>query len=167
MVGERDGRIGSATPVKILRVLTGTLGLVLATAAPCRAVDLDQLTVVTLARDGSWGVATAGSQGQALAAAIGDCRAMSGPRSDCGAQFLTTRGGWVIANLCGDHKIMVGADSREAAEQAARLREADLRHRDVPNLPPCVHMLTVDSRGAVQTRPTAPPHQLDAQKKPR
>jgi hypothetical protein len=66
---------------------------------------LDELTVATMARDGSWGVATAGSQGQAIAAAIRDCQAMAAAPSDCGSQFVTTRGGWVIANLCRDHKI--------------------------------------------------------------
>jgi hypothetical protein len=60
------------------------LGL-LASVNPARALDLDKLTVVTMAPDGSWGVATAGSHGPAIAAAIRDCRAMAGAQSDCGA----------------------------------------------------------------------------------
>jgi hypothetical protein len=91
------------------------------------AVDLDELTVVTLARDGSWGVATAASQGPAIAGAIRDCRAMAGGANDCGAQFATTRGGWVVAKLCGDHKIIVTAETRQAADQAALARELALK----------------------------------------
>src|SRR5262245_17798468 len=63
---------------------------ILVTGIPARA--LDDLT--QLARDGSWGVATAGSQGPAIAAAIRDCRVRAAAPSDCGAQFITARGDW-------------------------------------------------------------------------
>ena len=130
-----------------LRLLIVALCILLGPTFPVAAVDLDELTVVTLARDGSWGVATAGSQGQALATAIRDCQAMAAAPNDCGAQFTTTRGGWVIANLCGDHKILVAAQTREAAEWAAILRETELKRLYVPDLPPCRRVLTVDPRG--------------------
>jgi hypothetical protein len=133
----------------VLRAAISILGALLATI-PTRAVDLDDLTVVTLARDGSGGVARAGSQGQAIAAAIRDCRAMASTPNDCGAQSTTTRGDWVIANLCGDHKIIVAAKTREAAEQAASIRETDLKRLHAPGLPPCTRVLTVDPGGALQ-----------------
>src|SRR5262245_41406992 len=82
------------------------LGTLIAMPMTASAVDLDELTVVTLSQDGSWGVAAA-SQGPAIAAAIRDCRTMADGPSDCGAQLATTRGGWVVAKLCGDHKIIV------------------------------------------------------------
>jgi hypothetical protein len=115
--------------VVVAAALIAALGLLLpwSVAIPVGAVDLDELTVVTMARDGSWGVATAGSQGPAIGAAIRDCRAMAGGPSDCGAQFITTRGGWVVATLCGDNKIIVGAETRQAAEQAALVRELSFR----------------------------------------
>jgi hypothetical protein len=97
-------------------------GTLIAKPIAATAVDLDELTVVTLARDGSWGVATAASQGPAIAGAIRDCRAMAGGPSDCGAQFATTRGGWIVAKLCGEHKILVTAETRQAAGQAALAR---------------------------------------------
>ena len=125
---------------------------------PAKAVDLDELTVVTLARDGSWGVAAAGSQGQAIAAAIRDCRAMAAAPSDCGAQIITTRADWVIANLCGSHKVMVTGKTRAGAEQAALLREMELKQLYVPDLPPCRRVLTVDPRGAVFPGQGAPTH---------
>ncbi len=115
----------------VIAALSAALWLLLplSVAVPAKAVDLDQLTVVTMARDGSWGVGTAGSQGPAIAAALHDCRTMAGGPSDCGAQFITTRGGWVIANLCDTHKIMVTAATREDAEQAALVREVFIKRR--------------------------------------
>ena len=139
----KDGKVAD------LRFWILASGMLLAAPTPTKAVDLDELTVVTLARDGSWGVATAGSQGPALAAAIRDCKAMAAAPSDCGAQFVTTRGGWVVANLCGDHKIIVTAETREAAEQAAILRETDVKRFHVPDMLPCRRILTVDPGGAV------------------
>src|SRR5262249_41534230 len=125
-------------------------------APPAPALDLDELTVVTLARDGSWGVATAGSQGPAIAAAIRDCHAMAAAaRSDCGAQFSTTRGGWVVATLCGDHKIIVAAETREAAEQAALAREMSLK-----SLYGCTRVVTVNPRGVVLPSQSSPVDQI-------
>jgi hypothetical protein len=138
------GRFGAGMA---LRCSIAAAGLLL--AAPASALDLDEpTTVVTLARNGAWGVAT-GSTGEAIAAAIRACRAMAAGPSDCGARFTTTRGGWVVANLCGDHQIIVSADSREAAAAAALDREAAVRRRHVPALPPCRHVLTVDPLGIV------------------
>ena len=133
----------------MLRISIASFSILLAGTMPAKAVDLDELTVVTVAGDGSWGVATAGSQGQAVAAAVHACRAMAGAPSDCGAQFVTTRGGWIIANLCGDHKIIVAAETREAAEQAALSREFDLKRLHAPDMPSCWRVLMVDPRGAV------------------
>jgi hypothetical protein len=138
------------------------LAVVPVLALPAVAVDLDELTVVTLARDGSWGVATGSSQGPAIAAAVRDCRAMAAAPTDCGAQFVTTRRGWVVAKLCGDHKIMVSAATREAAEQAALAREMSLKR-----LLACTRVLTVASGGVVLPGPSAPVSQVDARREER
>jgi hypothetical protein len=135
----------------VTAMLVAGLGLLLLLSLemPAKAVDLDELTVVTMAQDGSWGVATAGSQGPAIAAAIHDCRAMAGGPSDCGAQFITTRGGWVIAGLCGTHKMMAAAETRQDAEQAALVREIALKRFHGPDWPPCRRVLTVNPNGVV------------------
>jgi hypothetical protein len=137
--------------VAVVAVLIAAFGLLvlLSVTTPAKAVDLDDLTVVTMARDGSWGVATAGSQGLAIAAAIHDCRAMAGGPSDCGAQFVTMRGGWVIAKLCGAHKIMVTAQTREDAEQAALVREIVLKQLPGADWSPCRPVFTVNPVGVV------------------
>jgi hypothetical protein len=126
--------------------LSITMLAVLPVLAPsAAAIDLDhEMTVVTLARDGSWGVGMAPSQGLAIAAALRDCRAMAAAPTDCGAQFITTRGGWVVAKLCGDHKIMVSGETREAAEQVALAREMSLNR-----LYACTRVLTVGPGGVV------------------
>src|SRR5262245_2440991 len=142
-------RGGGKTAVTAALIAALVLALLLSVAIPAKAVDLDELTVVTMARDGAWGVATAGSQGPAIAAAIRACRAMAGGPSDCGAQFITTRGGWVIAGLCGTHKIMVAAETRQDAEQVALAREIVLKRLHGPDWSPCRRVLAVDSDGGV------------------
>jgi hypothetical protein len=142
---------GEGCRVAVLRSAIVVFGVLLMAVIPANAVDLDQLTVVTLARDGSWGVARAGSQGPAIAAAIRTCRAMAGTASDCGAQFTTVRSGWVIASLCGGRKIVVAAETREAAEQAMLLREYNLKPLHGPDMPPCRRVVTVNPTGATVT----------------
>jgi hypothetical protein len=146
-------RGGGKTAVTAALVAALGLLLLLSVAIPAKAVDLYGLTVVTMARDGSWGVATAGSTGEAIATAVRACRAMAGAPTDCGALFTATRGRWVLANLCGDHQIIVGAGTLEDAEATAREREIETRRTYVPDLPPCRRVLTVDPAGAVVTGP--------------
>src|SRR5262245_42029757 len=135
----------SAATVSLLALGTLIAGPIAATAA-----GLDELTVVTLAQDGSWGVATAASQGPAIAGAIRDCRAMAGGTTDCGAQFATTRGGWVVAKLCGNHKIIVTAETRQAADEAALVQELALKRLHV-----CTRVLTIGPHGVVLPAQTA------------
>jgi hypothetical protein len=104
-------------------------------------------TVVTLARNGSWGVASNLSQGQAIAAAMRDCKAMAASPSDCGALFTAARGGWIIAKRCGDHNVIVSGTSFADAEKAALYREIDLQISYVPDLPLCMHVVTVEPAG--------------------
>jgi hypothetical protein len=108
-------------------------------------------TVVTMARDGSWGIGIGPHIGQANAAAIRECRAMSSGRSDCGAEFAATRGGWIIGLRCDDYRILVAAKELKDAEAAALDREIDLKQLYVPDLPACHRVLTVDPRAAVTT----------------
>jgi hypothetical protein len=135
--------------VALMAILIAALGLLLllSLGISVKAVGLDEVTVVTMARDGSWGVGTAGSHGPAIAAAIRDCRAMSGGPSDCGAQFITSRGNWVIAGLCGSQKIFVTAATLEDVERAAMKREHKLNA--VSNAAPCKWILTVNPRDVV------------------
>jgi hypothetical protein len=112
--------------------------------------DLDWM-VVTMARDGSWGVGIDGHMAGANAAAIRECRAMSSGGSDCGAEFAATRGGWIIGLRCDDYRILVAGKELKEAETTAINREIDLKQLYVPDLPTCHRVLTVDPSGAVTT----------------
>jgi hypothetical protein len=131
--------------IKRILVLLGGLAM---GPLGCNASDHDW-TVVTLARNGAWGVASDPAQPQAIAEATRRCRAMAGPSNDCGAQFMAARAGWIVANLCGDHKLIATGSSRIDAEQEALNREISLQLFYVPHLPPCKRVVTVDPTGAI------------------
>jgi hypothetical protein len=63
------------TPPYSLLIAAIATGVLTFGPPAAKAVDLDEVTVITLSRDGSWGLATAASLGHAIAAAIRDCRA--------------------------------------------------------------------------------------------
>lgn len=164
----RLARIDAHANVNLALSLLSSLAIAAAGAtygpSAANALDLDEVTVVTLSRDGSWGVATATSLGPAIAAAIRDCRATAAMPSDCGAQFATTRGGWVVAMLCGDHKILVTAATREGTEEVALVRETKLSQLHTMGVPPCRRVLTVKPHGFVVPAQAPAGHQIDAQR---
>ena len=143
------GKVMSHSATVMVRAIAGLGSLaatLLADISPCVAWDNDW-TAVTLARDGSWGLGNERSQPEAIATAICNCRTVSGPQSDCGAQFTTANGGWTVASICGHHKIIATGINLAHAEQEAFNREIDLQHFYVPDLPPCRRVVTVDPAG--------------------
>jgi hypothetical protein len=131
-------------------LIAAFVGLMAAVVPAGAGEDLDW-TAVTVAADGSWGVATADSQSRAISAGIRNCRAMSIAGSDCGAEFTTIRSGWTLALRCGDYRILVAAKTLEDAEAAALNREIDLQLFHIPDLPPCRRVLTVGPGGTATT----------------
>jgi hypothetical protein len=121
----------------------------LLTIAPKCVAGEHDWTVVTLTRNGMWGVASDSSQSQAMSEAIRLCRATAGPSAGCGAQLTAAQDGWIIANLCGDHQVIATGSSLVDAEQKALNCEISLQLFYVPDLPPCKRILTVDSTGAI------------------
>ena len=130
-------------------VLILAFAAALAASLPAKRSTSGDWTVVTMARDGSWGVATASSLNHAIPAAIRDCRAMRGTPNGCGAQFEAIRTGWALGSLCGDHRIIATGSSLRDAEAAARQRETDVRRQYVPDLQPCRRVLIVEPGGFV------------------
>jgi hypothetical protein len=124
------------------------LSAVLMTADPLAAQGQAEWTLVTLARDGSWGVGTSELQGPAMASALRKCNAMS-QKSDCGAEFTAVRGGWTLGILCGDHRVLVAAKELVNADREAQLRECTLRTLYGETLPACWRIITVDPDGFV------------------
>jgi hypothetical protein len=134
-----------------MKQLQAFAAIIACLAMPALAIvpDQEDWTVVTMAPDGSWGAATELSVNQALVKAIGSCKAMSGTKIGCGAQFRAIQVGWIVASRCGDRNILVAARRLADAEWAARERETDLREHYAPDMPPCRRVLTVNPRGGV------------------
>jgi hypothetical protein len=123
---------------------------VLSTAAAAQAND-DDWTVVTLARNGAWGAATEMSITRAIAVAVADCKAMSADATDCGAMRTTIRGGWTVALLCGEHKIIAAEAELADAETAAMNREIHLHLHFGAEVPRCKRIVTIDPEGVIVT----------------
>jgi hypothetical protein len=131
-------------------------GLILLGAGSAASIELEGAsaadgagwTVATLARNGSWGVATETSLARAIGLAVGRCKAMSVAPSDCGAQFTTIRAGWTLALSCGEHKVLAAGKQLEEAWLAVQFR-LDLKLAYLPDLPPCRQVFKVDPAGVV------------------
>ena len=106
-------------------------------------------TVLTMAPDGAWGVATDVGVLEALARAISNCKAMSGAELGCGAQFTAVQAGWSLGIRCGNRNILIAENSLDDAEVRASWREFELRKLYAPDMPPCVVVVTVDPAGEV------------------
>jgi hypothetical protein len=132
------------------------LPAMLMAAVPLAAQGDTEWTVVTLARDGSWGVGTAERSGPAIASALRKCNAMS-RTSDCGAEFTAVRRGWTLGILCGDHRVLVAASDLATAEGKAQARESYLRTLYGEALPGCWRVMTVDPDGFVAASKVRPP----------
>ena len=107
------------------------------------------ITVVAIAPDGTWGVATEPTTGAAITNAIADCKKKYQSKIGCGSWITTIRGGWSIGKRCGNRSIFVAEGSLAEAEQAATNREVELRQLYAPDMPPCVRVMSVDPNGYV------------------
>jgi hypothetical protein len=114
---------------------------------PLVAQHEQEWTVVTLARDGSWGVGTSEHYGPALASALRKCEATSGGQSDCGAEVTAVRQGWTLGILCGDHRVLVAEADLTTAIMEAQARQMYLRDLYGDGLPACACVMWVDPRG--------------------
>ena len=123
---------------------------------------MHDFTVLTMAPDGSWGVATETFINRAIARAIDNCKAMSGTELGCGAYFTSIRAGWSLGICCGRENIVVGEKFLADAERRALRREAELRAHYAPNMPDCVRVVTVDPNGTIVTPPVGYTGQLPA-----
>jgi hypothetical protein len=132
-------------------MLTACFGLLLATSGPSAANEDRDCTVLTVARNGNWGIARAITQGEAIAGALQRCQAMTADESDCGAEFVAFRSGFALALMCGDYRIIVTANDFEEADSSARDRLIVLKELYGADFPVCQHLLRIDSNGALTT----------------
>ena len=130
---------------------TACLALLLGASDLTAAADENNWIVLTVARNGDWGIASARTQGEAIADAVLRCHAMTADESDCGAELVAFRSGSGLALLCGDHRVIVTANNSEEADSAAVVRLLVLRELYGSGFPACQHLLRIDSSGALTT----------------
>jgi hypothetical protein len=73
-------------------------------------------TVLTMAPDGSWGVATSIFIREAITGAMTDCMWMSGRKLGCGYMSKAGRGDWVLGVRCGSENILAASKILANAE---------------------------------------------------
>ena len=134
-----------------LRTLAACFALLLATSPLSAADEETTWTVVTVARNGNWGIARAITQGEAIAGALLRCQAMTPDESDCGAELVAFRSGLALGLMCGDDHVIVTANDPEEADRVALDRLLALRDLHGPDFPECRHLLRIDSHGALTT----------------
>lgn len=143
----------------VLVLLLVTVGRPLAETSypePLREWDNDW-TVLTMAPDGAWGVATEMDVIGALTSAVGDCRTRTPTVVGCGGQFVMFRAAWSLGVRCGDRNILIAEKNLDDAERRASWRAHELKKLYVPDLPPCNVVVTVDPAGRI-----VPPGKSDA-----
>jgi hypothetical protein len=133
------------------RLRTACFALFLAAPGLSAAAEETNWTVLTVARNGSWGIARAITQGEAISGALLGCQAMTADESDCGAEFVAFRSGLALALMCGDYRVIVTANDPAEADGFALDRLVVLRELYGPEFPVCQHLLQIDSHGALTT----------------
>jgi hypothetical protein len=101
------------------RLRTACLALLLAASGLSAAADETNWIVLTVARNGNWGIASARIRSEAIAGALDRCQAMTTDESDCGAERVAFKRGWALALKCGDHRVIVTASDTEEADSFA------------------------------------------------
>ncbi|HEV3490045.1 MAG TPA: hypothetical protein VG224_05510 [Reyranella sp.] len=142
---------GSVAQLAARRMLTACFVLFLATSPLSAADEETNWTVLTIARNGNWGIANARTQGEAIAGALLRCQTMTADESDCGAEFVAFRSGLALALMCGDYRVIVTANDSEEADSSALDRLLALRGLHGSDFPACQHLLQIDSSGALTT----------------
>ena len=107
---------------------------------------MHDFTVLTMF-DEAWGAATDPEINRAIARAIANCKAMSGPELGCGAYLTSIRAGWSLGIRCGRENIIVAEKDLAEAERRALRREVELRTHYVPDMPACFRVVTLDPSG--------------------
>ena len=122
-------------------------------------------TVLTIAPDGTWGVATEQFVNRAIANAIARCRAQSGQWLGCGAYLVSIQGGWALGLRCGGQNILASGATLAEAVEDARYREQLLRRHYQPEMASCRRIAVVDPEGTVMASgDDAAPFELTARR---
>ena len=133
------------------RILMACFAVLLAAPGLSAADEETNWTVLTVARNGNWGIARARTRSEAIAGALDRCQAMTADESDCGGELVAFRSGLALALMCGDHRVIVTANDSEEADSSALERLLALRELYGSDFPACRHLLRIDSYGVLTT----------------
>ena len=133
------------------RILMACFAVLLAAPGLSAADEETNWTVLTVARNGNWGIASARTRSEAIAGALDRCQAMTADESDCGGELVAFRSGLALALMCGDYRVIVAANDSEEADSSALERLLALRGLYGSDFPACKHLLRIDSHGALTT----------------
>ena len=133
------------------RLRTACLAFLLVASGLSAAAEDNNWIVLTVARNGNWGIASARTQGEAIAGAVFRCQAMTAGESDCGAELVAFKSGLAMALLCGDHRVIVTANDPAEADVFSLDRLVLLRELYGSDFPVCQHLLQIDAHGALTT----------------
>jgi hypothetical protein len=133
------------------RILMACFAVLLAAPGLSAADEETNWTVLTVARNGNWGIARARTRSEAIAGALDRCQAMTADESDCGGELVAFRSGLALALMCGDYRVIVAANDSEEADSSALERLLALRELYGSDFPACKHLLRIDSHGALTT----------------
>ena len=153
--------------IHIMRAAACAIGICVVAAGASGAQDLSpppvrtnfdrakDVTVLAIAPDGTWGVATEPSMGQAIGRAIADCKRKYRHAIGCGYRSASIREGWLFVMRCGRENILAAGKTLQVAEQAAVDSEFGLRRDYRPDMPPCVRVVSVGPDGGIIAPDTA------------
>jgi hypothetical protein len=117
-------------------------------ATPALTITGD-MSVLTMAHEGSWGADTQVSLDEALQNAIARCKKMQGLKLGCGGQVISIQHGWLLGTRCGTRSILSSGATHADAEADADHREKNMRRDFVPGLPACRRVVSVDPNGNI------------------
>src|SRR5260370_36033090 len=121
------------------RILMACFAVLLAAPGLSAADEETDWTVLTVARNGNWGIARARTRSEAIAGALDRCQAMTADESDCGGELAAFRTGLALALMCGDHRVIVTANDSHEADSSALQRPLPLRGPYRPDFSACRH----------------------------
>lgn len=138
----------------LMAIVFGSVGII---CAHSESVGVDgsrptasehRWTILVMAPDGSWGVATTRFIYQGIASAMFRCKKMSGQVLGCGAQIQAANNEWIVVIRCRRTNIIVTGTTVSEAIKSAISRETSMRVTDYGDAA-CAQVVSVTPQGFV------------------
>jgi hypothetical protein len=155
-LGAAFALLAVVTPVRTLAETAEAAHRAEAVTRPAESAPVNpRWTVLSIAPDGSWGVALEVNGNSALSRAISNCKAIRQAELGCGYRLIMSRSGWIMHKKCVRGDILAKGGSLSETEERALRYEANLRAAYAPGMPPCKLAVVIDPDGIVLARALA------------